>query len=159
MTSDSNRIAAAAGSTVDQIIGPIEVDSLRLFDASSNIGWGTALYNVRALVAIGSTAEPIIFDGTYGQISLIVPVEIDWRLYAEFEASWPTDRRFRWQSLMAGNGAAEGQIDPVGSGPTWYFATPPFGPEGELVIDITALGAQDPAEEFQLTMLRFWLFR
>lgn len=158
MTDIATRIAAAVGAAASEIVGPIEVDTARLFGQFNNVGWATALYNVRALTATGQPGDPIILAVPDGQFSLILSADPDWRFYAEFAASWPQDRRLRWTSLLGGADQVGGQIDPMGVD-QWYFATPAFGSDGEVVIDITAEAATDAPDELQLGLLRFYLFR
>lgn len=158
MADAAARIAALANGSIGEIVGPVTMDSVTL-QGSQPSTWGTALSNVRSLTTAGGTPSPIIFDGTSGQIELIVAAPHEWRFYAEFTASWPSDRHFRWESEMAGGGQASGRIDPVGQSDLWFFATPAIGPDGEFVVAITPQGAADPGEEFQLIELRFWLFR
>jgi len=157
MSDASTRIAEISDGAVSEVIGPITVDSVTL-QGDAPVTWGVDLYNVRSLGTAGGTASPIIFDGTQGQIDLIVSVPLDWRFYAEFTASWPADRHFRWESAMAGGGQQGGRIDSAGAPDLWFFATPAIGPDGEFVVSITPQGAADPGEEFQLSELRFWLF-
>lgn len=158
MADAAARMAALSGARVSEIVGPVTMDSLTL-QGSQPTTWGTALSNVRSLTTAGGTPLPILFDGTGGQIELILAAPLDWRFYAEFTATWPLDRHFRWESGLAGGGQASGRIEPVGQSELWFFATPAIGPDGELVVAITPQGAADPGEEFQLTELRFWLFR
>lgn len=158
MADVTDRIAALAGAAVSEIIGPILVDSSRLYDNTGQVALSTTVYNVRAMTVSGDSAAPIIFSAQDGQLSLTTGAGLDWRFYAEIISSWPADRRLRWYSELAGNGTAQGEIAPSG-GDQWYFATPAIGPDGELVIDITAAGVQDPGEEWQVTALTFWLFR
>ena len=157
--SDANaRMAALAGVAIAEVVGPVTMDSVTL-QGEAPVTWGTSLSNVRSLTTAGGSPSPISFDGTAGQIEIFVAAAPDLRFYAEFTATWPADRHFRWDSGMAGGGQMSGRIDPVGQSELWFFATPAIGPEGELVVGITPQGAADPGEEYQLTELRFWLFR
>lgn len=158
MSDAMDRIAALAGAAISEIQGPVTVNSQTLY-GQTPLNWGTSLYNLRTLITANGQPEPIVFAADGGQLELVMGAGPDWRLYAEFSSTWPEDRRFHWESPLAGGGQAQGQIDPVAGAGTWYFATPATGPDGEFVIGITATGAQAPDEAFDIGELRFWLFR
>lgn len=151
-----DRIVALAGTSLQEILGPVVVNSQKLYDQIP-LGWSTVLYNLRRLSANGSGPEPIAFSAQDGQFDLVVTPGVDWRLYVEFSADWPADRHFRWYSEMGGAGPASGEFGNAG-GNLWYFATPANG-EGELVVSIMANDVGDPGEEFSINELQFWLFR
>lgn len=158
MADVTDRIAALTGAAVNEIIGPILVDTSRLYGDTGQVAWSTTVYNVRSLTAAGNGAGPISFSASDGMLSLAIPASLDWKFYAQITSSWPADRLLHWHSELAGNGPSEGEVSNIG-GDRWYLATPPIGANGELVVDITAAGVQDPGEEWQLTDVNFWLFR
>lgn len=157
MSDAVERMTALAGGTLTEAIGPITVNSLNLYGYAP-VGWGTALDNVRSLSSGGGSPNPIIFAAGSGQLSIIAGASLDWMFYCRFTANWPADRAFQWNSDMAGNGPAQGRVDPIANSSEWYFSTPPIGPDGELVVTITATGAQAPDDAFDVSELNFWLF-